>query len=77
MIKNRGRHNKLKFEVKFTGLRFVYIPNKQDVHGVQAALVNRYLIIRHTPLPRRLVLECTSTKYLNTGIVDRQVVSKD
>ena len=35
---NRGRHNKSKFEVKFTGLSLLGIPNKQGVLGVQAVL---------------------------------------
>ena len=39
VLKNRGRHNKLKFEVtKFTGLSLLGIPNKQGVLGVQAVL---------------------------------------
>ena len=48
VLKNRGRYNKLKLEVRFTGLSLLGIPNKQGVLGVQAVLVNRYLMIRHT-----------------------------
>ena len=48
VLKNRGRYNKLKLEVRFTGLSLLGIPNKQGVLGVQGVLVNRYLIIRNT-----------------------------